>query len=100
MLEAKIDQIHSSLMIAQASVGRQWCRLIGRLRLFDQTTVDAMNVAAHLLQAPESLAYLLEAAGAVRPRTLRRHPRRAARRSGLRDRRVDPFLQRHRRRLS
>jgi hypothetical protein len=24
-----------------------------------------MNVAAHLLQAPESLAYLLEAAGAV-----------------------------------
>jgi hypothetical protein len=24
-----------------------------------------MNVAAHLLQAPDSLAYLLEAAGAV-----------------------------------
>jgi hypothetical protein len=27
--------------------------------------VDAMSVVAHLLQAPESLAYLLEAAGAV-----------------------------------
>jgi hypothetical protein len=27
--------------------------------------VDALNVAAHLLQSPESLAWLLEAAGAV-----------------------------------
>ena len=38
---------------------------VGRLRVFDQPLVDAMNVAVHLLQAPESLAYLLEAAGAV-----------------------------------
>src|SRR5829696_4556051 len=37
----------------------------GRLRLFDEALVDALNVAIHLLQAPESLAWLLEAAGAV-----------------------------------
>jgi hypothetical protein len=39
--------------------------VVGRLHLFDEAAVDAMNVVAHLLQAPESLAYLLEAAGAV-----------------------------------
>jgi hypothetical protein len=37
----------------------------GQLQLFDETLVGAMNVAIHLLQAPESLAWLLEAAGAV-----------------------------------
>ncbi len=37
----------------------------GRLQLFDERLVDGMNVAIHLLQAPESLAWLLEAAGAV-----------------------------------
>src|SRR5690349_13441049 len=37
----------------------------GRYQLFDEAAVDAMNVMVHLLQAPESLAYLLEAAGAV-----------------------------------
>jgi hypothetical protein len=37
----------------------------GRLRLFDEALVDGMNVAIHLLQAPESRAWLLEAAGAV-----------------------------------
>ena len=39
--------------------------VVGRLQLFDEAAVDAMSVVAHLLQAPESLAYLLEAAGAV-----------------------------------
>jgi hypothetical protein len=39
--------------------------LAGQLRLFDEPLVDALNVVAHLLQAPESLAWLLEAAGAV-----------------------------------
>ena len=39
--------------------------VVGRLQLFDEAAVAAMNVVAHLLQAPESLAYLLEAAGAV-----------------------------------
>jgi hypothetical protein len=39
--------------------------VVGRLQLFDEAAVDAMNIVAHLLQAPESLAYLLEAAGAV-----------------------------------
>jgi hypothetical protein len=37
----------------------------GQLQVFDEALVDAMNVVVHLLQAPESLAYLLEAAGAV-----------------------------------
>ena len=37
----------------------------GSLHLFDEPLVDALNVAIHLLQAPESLAGLLEAAGAV-----------------------------------
>src|SRR4029077_7072461 len=39
--------------------------VVGRLHLFDERLVDGMNVAIHLLQAPESLAWLLEAAGAV-----------------------------------
>ena len=39
--------------------------VVGRLQLFDEAAVGGMNVVAHLLQAPESLAYLLEAAGAV-----------------------------------
>jgi len=38
---------------------------VGRLRVFDEGLVSAVNVAIHLLQAPESLAWLLEAAGAV-----------------------------------
>jgi len=39
--------------------------VVGHFQLFDEAAVDAMNVATHLLQVPESLAYLLEAAGAV-----------------------------------
>jgi hypothetical protein len=39
--------------------------VVGRLQLFDEAAVDAINTVARLLQAPESLAYLLEAAGAV-----------------------------------
>ena len=38
---------------------------LATLSPFDEAAVDAMNVVVHLLQAPESLAYLLEAAGAV-----------------------------------
>jgi hypothetical protein len=45
--------------------GPEGTEVVGRLQLFDETLVDALNVAAHLLQAPESLAWLLEAAGAV-----------------------------------
>jgi hypothetical protein len=37
----------------------------GQLRLFDEALVDAINTVAHLLQSPEALAWLLEAAGAV-----------------------------------
>jgi hypothetical protein len=45
--------------------GPEGGEVVGRLKLYDEPAVDAMNVAVHLLQAPESLAYLLEAAGAV-----------------------------------
>jgi hypothetical protein len=45
--------------------GSEGGEVVGRLQLFDEAAVEALNVAAHLLQAPESLAYLLEAAGAV-----------------------------------
>jgi hypothetical protein len=39
--------------------------VVGRFQLFDEAAVSAMNVVIHLLQAPESLAWLLEAAGGV-----------------------------------
>jgi hypothetical protein len=45
--------------------GLEGDEVVGQLRLFDECLVDALNVAVHLLQAPESLAWLLEAAGAV-----------------------------------
>ena len=37
----------------------------GWFRLFDEKSADALNVLIHLLQSPESLSYVLEAAGAV-----------------------------------
>ena len=45
--------------------GLEGDEVVGQLRLFDERLVDSLNVAIHLLQAPESLAWLLEAAGAV-----------------------------------
>ena len=39
--------------------------VVGQLQLFEEDLVAAINVAIHLLQAPESLAWLLEAAGSV-----------------------------------
>jgi hypothetical protein len=45
--------------------GRDGEEVAGQLSLFDEALVDGMNVVIHLLQAPESLAFLLEAAGAV-----------------------------------
>jgi hypothetical protein len=45
--------------------GPEGGEVVGRFQLFDEAAVDAMNVAIHLLQAPESLANLLEAAGSV-----------------------------------
>jgi hypothetical protein len=38
---------------------------VGFFPLFEENAVAAMNVVAHLLRSPESLAFLLEAAGAV-----------------------------------
>jgi hypothetical protein len=38
---------------------------VGFLQLFDEKSIDALNVVIYLLQAPESLAYVLEAAGGV-----------------------------------
>jgi hypothetical protein len=39
--------------------------LAGFFQLFDETALDALNVVIHLIQAPEALAYVLEAAGSV-----------------------------------
>jgi len=38
---------------------------VGFLQLFDERAIDAMNVLLHLLRSPESLAFVLEAAGGV-----------------------------------
>jgi hypothetical protein len=38
---------------------------VGFFQLFDEKALDALNVVVHLIQAPESLAYVLEAAGSV-----------------------------------
>jgi REP element-mobilizing transposase RayT len=38
---------------------------VGFFQLFDEKAIDALNVVIHLLQAPECLAYVLEAAGGV-----------------------------------
>ena len=38
---------------------------VGFFQLFDEKALDALNVVIHLIQAPESLAYVLEAAGSV-----------------------------------
>jgi hypothetical protein len=45
--------------------GPDGAEVVGQLQVFDEELVGAMNVAIHLLQAPESLAWLLEAAGSV-----------------------------------
>ncbi|HYG61182.1 MAG TPA: hypothetical protein VEL74_01265 [Thermoanaerobaculia bacterium] len=37
----------------------------GWFRLFDEKAVDAINILIHLLQSPEALSYVLEAAGSV-----------------------------------
>ena len=37
----------------------------GFFQLFDEKAMDALNVVIHLIQSPESLAYVLEAAGSV-----------------------------------
>ena len=37
----------------------------GHCELFDEPLVDALNVMVHLVSSPQSLAYLLEAAGPV-----------------------------------
>jgi hypothetical protein len=38
---------------------------VGFFQLFDEKALDALNVVVHLIQAPEALAYVLEAAGSV-----------------------------------
>jgi len=39
--------------------------LVGYFQLFDEKALDALNVVIHLIQEPEALAYVLEAAGSV-----------------------------------
>src|SRR4029077_3440954 len=38
---------------------------VGFLQLFDEKAIDALSVVIHLIQSPECLAYVLEAAGPV-----------------------------------
>ena len=39
--------------------------IVGHFELFDEPLLDALNVTVHLVRSPQSLAYLLEAAGAA-----------------------------------
>ncbi len=39
--------------------------LVGHFELFDEPLPDAVNVAVALVRSPQSLAYLLKAAGAA-----------------------------------
>ncbi|HYG61168.1 MAG TPA: hypothetical protein VEL74_01190 [Thermoanaerobaculia bacterium] len=55
------DGVYPLVLLPGADGGE----VVGHLQLFDEALIDAMNVAIHLLQAPESLAWLLEAAGSV-----------------------------------
>ncbi len=61
-IEKDADEDGAYPLVLPGSDGRE---AVGRLRVFDERLVDAVNLAVHLLQAPESLAWLLEAAGGV-----------------------------------
>jgi hypothetical protein len=63
--QADADGVYPLLLPGRLLPGQESEEVVGRLQLFDEGLVDGMNVAIHLLQAPESLAWLLEAAGAV-----------------------------------
>jgi hypothetical protein len=43
----------------------EWGALVGHLARFDEKLIDALHVLHTLITAPESLAFLLEAAGAL-----------------------------------
>jgi len=58
------------LLVLQADADAQGYRValddgavVGRFQLFDENLRDGMNIAVSLLRSPESLAWLLEAAG-------------------------------------
>jgi hypothetical protein len=61
-IEKQADEDGGYPLVLPGLDGRE---VVGRLRVFDEDLVSAVNVAIHLLQAPESLAWLLEAAGGV-----------------------------------
>jgi hypothetical protein len=61
-IEKQADEDGGYPLVLPGLDGRE---VVGRLRVFDEDLAGAMNVAIHLLQAPESLAWLLEAAGGV-----------------------------------
>jgi hypothetical protein len=62
--EADADGVYPVALAGGASGGGGG-ESAGRFLLFDERLLDAMNVLIHLLQSPECLAYLLEAAGGV-----------------------------------
>ena len=61
-IEKEADEEGCYPLVLPGLDGRE---VVGQLRVFDEDLVVAMNVAIHLLQAPDSLAWLLEAAGGV-----------------------------------
>jgi hypothetical protein len=61
-IEKQADEDGGYPLVLPGQDGREE---VGRLRVFDEDLVSAVNVVIHLLQAPESLAWLLEAAGGV-----------------------------------
>ena len=61
-IEKQADEDGCYPLVLPGLDGRE---VVGQLLVFDEDLVIAMNVAVHLLQAPESLAWLLEAAGGV-----------------------------------
>ncbi|HEX7182024.1 MAG TPA: hypothetical protein VF756_09290 [Thermoanaerobaculia bacterium] len=54
-----------SLALLAAAVLPGTGRDRGHLRLFDEPLLDALNIAVALVRSPQSLAYLLEAAGSL-----------------------------------
>jgi len=48
---------------AEADVAGPWRGIVGHFELLDEALLDAVNVTVGLVRSPQSLAYLLEAAG-------------------------------------
>jgi len=63
--EANADGVYPVALAGGGDDGGDGDGPAGLFQLFDEKAFDAMNVLIHLLRTPESLAYVLEAAGSV-----------------------------------